>query len=245
VLEPTAFVFVEAHRFHHHFHRRDVIVNNQTIINRTSRIASIRREPREIGGRRREVVVNEGPGIARIEKAGGQRFSRVPVQEVARQTPTPQVQPGRTREFWQEQRRPEVRQERTPRERQVTPERRTQVAPAERPGPSVQPRGEIHEPSGARPAPVVPQPAEPRVEKPAPQIERPAPQVERPMPSARPEIERPAPQVERPMPRIEPEHRVAPSPSREIHPAPTRPVAPAVHPAQPFDGRGRDRDRDH
>jgi hypothetical protein len=35
------------------------------------------------------VVVNEGPGLDKIQSAGGQKVSVVPIQEAARQAPAP------------------------------------------------------------------------------------------------------------------------------------------------------------
>jgi hypothetical protein len=90
VISPSWFVFVDEHHFGERFSRRDLIINNTTIIRQTREFAGSRRETRDIGGARRQVVVNEGPGVDRIQKVAGKRFNPAPISDVARRTPAPQ-----------------------------------------------------------------------------------------------------------------------------------------------------------
>lgn len=86
------FVFVHEGRLRDRHRSSTVIVNNTTVINKTKVINNgMRREDRTIGGAtRRNVVVNEGPGVAVVEKASGKKLKAAPIQEVARQTPVPE-----------------------------------------------------------------------------------------------------------------------------------------------------------
>jgi hypothetical protein len=97
VIAPRAFVFVETRRFHDHVRPSTVIVNNTTIINKTTVVAGHKRESRNIDGAgTRNVVINEGPGVAVIEKASGKKMQQVSVREVDRKTPVPQEIARRT-----------------------------------------------------------------------------------------------------------------------------------------------------
>jgi hypothetical protein len=95
VLAPGIFAFVEVGRFNEPVRPRSVIVNNATIINRTTVINNIRHETRTIGGISRQVVVNEGPGVAVVQKATGRTAGVVPIQEAARRTPAPAAVMGK------------------------------------------------------------------------------------------------------------------------------------------------------
>ena len=85
-IAPSAFAFVKVGDFHERLRPSVVIVNNTTIIRQTKQIVSIERESRNIGGSRRKVVVNKGPGEEFIQKATGQKPQVVPIQEAARRT---------------------------------------------------------------------------------------------------------------------------------------------------------------
>ena len=90
VIREASFVFVEERRFHEPVQPKTVIVNNTTIVKNTT-VVNVKHESRTIAGARQTVVVNEGPGVTRIQKASGQKFAAAPIQEVARRTVRPQV----------------------------------------------------------------------------------------------------------------------------------------------------------
>jgi hypothetical protein len=86
VVVPSYYVFVESRNFRERVRPNVVIINNQTVFNRTTETATARRENRQFDGKTRSVVVNEGPGADRIEKATGKQFAAVSVREADRQT---------------------------------------------------------------------------------------------------------------------------------------------------------------
>jgi hypothetical protein len=69
-LPPRAFVFVEVGHFGEPIHRRAVIVNNVTIINKTVNITRITRV--------NNVVVNNGPKMREIEKVSSRKLTEPP-----------------------------------------------------------------------------------------------------------------------------------------------------------------------
>lgn len=84
------FVFVETARFADRVRPTTVIVNNTTVLNRTTVINNVKRETRNIGGPTpQRVVVNEGPGLAMVQKASGKTLRSVPIREEARQSLPP------------------------------------------------------------------------------------------------------------------------------------------------------------
>jgi hypothetical protein len=86
----SPFVFVEAGRFHERVRPSTVIVNNTTIINKTTVINNIRQETKTFSGAKSQrVMVNEGPGVAMVQKATGQKVRTASIHEVARQTRAP------------------------------------------------------------------------------------------------------------------------------------------------------------
>jgi len=90
VVVPRSFVFGEVGRFHEPVRPTTAIVNNTTIIQKTTELASVRRETRKLGGAGpQNVVINEGPSLNAIEKATGKKVQPVAIQEAARQTPVP------------------------------------------------------------------------------------------------------------------------------------------------------------
>jgi hypothetical protein len=90
VLAPSFFTFCDVHRFHDHFHsRRDLIVNNTTIINRTKVIKDFHRETMDFDGKKRTVFANKGPGVDPIRRATGQKFDPRPVRDVVRESRQP------------------------------------------------------------------------------------------------------------------------------------------------------------
>jgi hypothetical protein len=84
------FGFVEVHRFQQRLKPSTVIVNNTTIINKTTEITGIKRETRSLAGAASQrVVINEGPGVDLIEKATREKLSPVPIREAVLRTPVP------------------------------------------------------------------------------------------------------------------------------------------------------------
>jgi uncharacterized protein DUF6600 len=91
VLAPSFFTFCDVHRFRGNFHnRRDFIVNNTTIINRTRVINDFHRQSIDFDGRQRTVFANRGPGIDPIRRATGQDFQPRPIREVIRESRRPE-----------------------------------------------------------------------------------------------------------------------------------------------------------
>lgn len=89
-LAGPQFVFVPEARFSEPLRPGMVVVNNTTVFNNTTVVNNVRRETRTLeGGARSKVVVNEGPGVAQLEKGGGRKFRAVPIQEAARQAVMP------------------------------------------------------------------------------------------------------------------------------------------------------------
>jgi len=87
----SPFFFVEIGRFHEPVRPSRVIVNNTTIINKTTVINNMKSETRNFGDSGpRKVMINEGPGLAGIEKATGKKVQQVSIQEAMRRTPAPQ-----------------------------------------------------------------------------------------------------------------------------------------------------------
>ena len=89
VVVPGFFAFVEVGHFHDPIRRTALTFNSAAIIGHTTEINNVRRESRSIGGREQRVVINEGPGVAPIERATGKHFEAAPIQEVARRTRVP------------------------------------------------------------------------------------------------------------------------------------------------------------
>ncbi|MEW6303126.1 MAG: DUF6600 domain-containing protein [Verrucomicrobiota bacterium] len=86
-LAPERFVFVESQRFHERFTPRTLIVNNHTVIQKTTHITNIKREDKAISGSSSQrVVVNEGPGLGVVPKG---KMRTESITEVVRQTPAP------------------------------------------------------------------------------------------------------------------------------------------------------------
>lgn len=91
VVAGPSFVFVEAAHFGGPVRPSSVIVNNTTVINKTTLIAaSPKSESRSLGGAApQRVVINEGPSVDMIRKATGKSVDAVPVREAVHQTPVP------------------------------------------------------------------------------------------------------------------------------------------------------------
>ncbi len=89
LVEPQ-FVFVQSGRFTDPVRPAAVIVNNSGIYAKTTVVNNVKRETRTLGGGIHEkVVVNEGPGLASLDKATARRLHQVPIQQAARQAAAP------------------------------------------------------------------------------------------------------------------------------------------------------------
>ena len=194
-----SFVFINANHFDNPITRSAIVINNDTVFRQTSSIGGAKRESRNIGGHSQNVVINNGPELATVEKASGHKFSPVSIQDAVRKAPAPaNFRPSE------------------PGKQPAVPDQRPAVRPENRP--SVEPRNGERD---IQPSPRVP---EERPIVPSPDI-KPAPVIpERPVPS--PDI-RPAPIVpERP---VVPSPGIKPSPKPELPGPPARedrPVSP-------------------
>ncbi len=91
VLSASFFTFCDVHHFQDHFgSRRDLIVNNTTIINRTKVVNNFSRQTVDFGGHQRTVFENRGPGIDPIKRATGRDVTPRPVHDVVRETRQPE-----------------------------------------------------------------------------------------------------------------------------------------------------------
>lgn len=89
-LASTHFVFVQNNHFCERIRPSAVVVNNTTIINKTTVVGGIKYETRTFGDAgRQKVVFNAGPKIEVVEKATGKKFKAVPVHEAVERTHVP------------------------------------------------------------------------------------------------------------------------------------------------------------
>jgi hypothetical protein len=253
VLGPSFFMFADVHHFRDRHHGRDLIVNNTRIVNRTKIVNRFPRQTVNINGSRRTIVSNPGPGVQPIERATGTRFTPRPVDEIVRQSRTPDTlrreEPRRDqRQFDQGQPRRESvpptggdesrtyqqRQQRqpiySPRQQPLQPYRQPEVVPQEPDRRSREQRPDLNPPPTGRDQPrtyrEVPNPTPPARERTFPPRAAPpaAPPVERVLPPTGRQPERP---VEAP----------------RVERPPVREGPPATPPGQDGD-RGRRRDGD-
>jgi hypothetical protein len=96
VFAGPQFVFVDTAHFDRAIRPSNVIVNKTVVINKTRVVNNIKQETRIVGGGRRTVMVNEGPGLAAVQKASGRAVSTVPIQEAARRARVPTLSHGAT-----------------------------------------------------------------------------------------------------------------------------------------------------
>jgi hypothetical protein len=67
-----------------------VIINNATIMSRTTVIAGIKHDTRTVAGAGpQRVVINQGPAVGVVQKASGKTFKPMPIHEAVRQTSVP------------------------------------------------------------------------------------------------------------------------------------------------------------
>ena len=226
VSAPAPFVFVETQRFHEHLRPSTVIVNNTTIINKTTEINNIRRETRTFASAGpQKVVVNEGPGMAPIQKATGKEIRPVPIQEAVRQTPVPPALARRTSEKPSNTReQPKLSQEPKPAPGEIPKPPPSKAIPSEKTRPPS--REEIK-----------PSPERPRVPAPPPAPSKPPKEEPKPKPPPREVPEQP--------PKATPPER--PPPRDEVRRAPEqRPVPPRspAKPSEPLKGKAEGKDKE-
>ena len=89
ILPGPQFVFIESTHFQGAIRPNSVIINNTSIFNRTKGVNNIKQKTATVGGVRRPVMFNEGPGVAPVQKASGRTVRPVPIQEVAQHTRAP------------------------------------------------------------------------------------------------------------------------------------------------------------
>ncbi|MGP8199901.1 MAG: DUF6600 domain-containing protein [Limisphaerales bacterium] len=89
VAAPSQFVFVPAAHLTDPIRRASVILNNAVILNKAAKTFKVGLDVRVIDGVKREVLVNEGPGIEVIQKAAGKTFAIVPIHEAAERAQVP------------------------------------------------------------------------------------------------------------------------------------------------------------
>lgn len=198
---PAAFVFVEENHFHEHHRPTTVIINNTTVINKTTNITNIRTEQKTIANiGTRKVVVNQGPSVAQLSKATGHELRPSPIREIIAKDPPPaslQRKPVPKPEPQQAEKNVPPTTIPTPPKHEVpVPQREepTRVVPAE---PATAPEGNVIR---------RPEPAPPKHEVPVPPREAPARVVPAEPATApeRGEVHRPASPPEHPPQQIEP-----------------------------------------
>ena len=135
VLAPAWFVFIDAHRFLQPLRPATLIVNNTTIINKTTQITTLKRESRTFDGSRQQVMINKGPNVDLVQKAAGKNLTAVPIREAARQAAVPST-------FKRTAVEPTGREKpsNSPEQPNLAPDRN--VAPGQTPGPASRPSGE-------------------------------------------------------------------------------------------------------
>jgi hypothetical protein len=254
------FVFVHERRFTERLRPSVVIVNRTEIINHTRVINNVTREERDIGGRRRRVVVNDGPGVDPVQKAVGHSINRVSIRDVASRAQVPaevRHNQGTRQRPEQEQSQPQQPQTQprpTQRERNVTQPTPTPTQPAT-PAPNTEPGKRTRErerPTTQPQTPMTP-PNESETQKRSVQPQRPVtptqPPVTTPAPSDKPR-EAPEKSHERPV-ETQPQHPIAPMTPSHVAPpsAPPQTVRPEhpVHPEHPehpeHPDQGHDKDK--
>jgi Family of unknown function (DUF6600) len=234
------YAFVPANRFQDPIQPQTVLFNDRTILDRTRPLTTIRHETREIAGARHRIAVNEGPGMALVEKATHQRVKAVPIEEAVRHAAVPA---RRTAPQHKELRNaPQIQQPNAPQHELRNP------APGTQPGaaPIVTPRQEMtpreNQPPTARPAPsehrnllpggTTPREMQPIEPTPPPQRgqARPEPGLNPQVPARRAPLTAPkfAPnEAQRGAPQAAPGHMYpAPAPAQSERPAPAQPQPP-------------------
>jgi hypothetical protein len=236
VLGASFFTFCDVHHFQNHFRsRRDFIVNNTTIINRTKVVNNFSRQTVDIGGRQRTVFENRGPGIDPVKRATGRDFTPRPIRDVIRESRRPENRrdDSQPRDLRQNQRPAEQPR----RDNNMPPTGREQQRNFQQPD-NRQPRHDqtppaVQAPEQQRRDQV--KPTEPRPEQ------RPKTPEQRPLPPTGRDVVRPAQLEHRDVTPVRPQEVPKPTPPaeqrREVPTHPQPPTAPAERPLAPT---GRD-----
>ena len=212
------FVFVQERRFTERLRPSAVIVNRTEIINHTRVINNITREERDIGGARRRVVINDGPGVDPVQKAVGHSIKRTSIRDVASRAQVP-AEVRHNEGARQKQEQPQSQPQPQPQTQPPPTERRnmtqpTTPAPSREPGKSTRERERAPMPTQPQ-TPVTP-PAETEHHRSTVHPEQSVPPTTTPAPSDKP---REAPEKPR-------ERQVEPQPQRPMTPSHVPPVAP-------------------
>ena len=86
----SAFVFVDNDHFGRRITSASVVANNTAIIRRTTFVSNLEQATRDFAGAGpRKVIINEGPGLAVMEKNTGRKFTAIRVIDANRRTPLP------------------------------------------------------------------------------------------------------------------------------------------------------------
>lgn len=89
-----AFVFVANENFSSRIRPSVVVADNAEIFKQAKYVSNIRQVRRDVDGNgARKVMINEGPGLAAIQKATGKQFKALAITKAVRSTPTPAL-PG-------------------------------------------------------------------------------------------------------------------------------------------------------
>jgi hypothetical protein len=216
------FVFVQSARFQSPVRLSSVTVNNPKLLDRTRVVNNIKRETRSIGAARpQQVFVNEGPGLAVVQKASGRAITAVPIQEAAREARAPATfsrGAGQAKSTGKGAPQPKAVPYRNPADVQRN-------SPAKLQGPSANERVRTERPD-------VPQSAPPAASR-----ERGTPPAAQREPPVRPQT----PPARPPTPRA-PDRMLRPPPPRAL-PGPAKPPVPAPMPSEGH-GKGKDHEQE-
>jgi len=218
------FVFTDVHHFHDHLRRSSLVFNNPEILRRSRPVGGFHKETRDFDGKRRQIAINQGPGIEPIQRATGTKFTPRPVRELVRQTSVPEnVRRSVAAPKNEQKANREPAQTQTGREQQRIYREAPQPAPTGRQEQRIYREAPIPQPT--------PQPERPSV---PPPIRQPAPELPRPVPAPN-ERPLPGPGVERGKSEGQFQGREQPAPRVAPSPAPRQPAQPTPpsHEAQP------------
>lgn len=78
-----AFVFIGEAKFGGPIHPGTVVVKDTVVFKKTTPMGNLRAESRMVAGSTQKVMVNNGPGIERVQKTTGKSFAPVPIHIAA------------------------------------------------------------------------------------------------------------------------------------------------------------------